>query len=393
MIVIETALLLAGIIAVTLGAYLLFLTIVSLFYRSPGLDDTAPSTRFAVLVPAHNEENVIPALFKSLGRMDYPNDLFDVFVVADNCVDSTAEVARSHGAKVFEREDNILWGKPHALRWLLGKIPDEQPYDAYAFVDADVEVSPNFLDVIDRELRNDNCVVQVHYAVSNPTGASASAIRFIAFQLINYVRPLGKRVLGLSSGLYGTGMAFKRETLEAHGWDSFTLAEDVEYTLKLNEQGIRVAFAPEAKVVSAMPENLKDSASQNLRWEKGRLLMAWRFGFRFLVRGVYQRNPMLLAAGMDQLIPPLSITFAATLLLLLLSLATFDATLIGLAAAANIALFGHILIGMISSKVPLRTYKALAFAPWFIVWKMLIYLQALKPGEVRWTRTQRHQQK
>lgn len=382
-------LLIATIALLIAGSYLLLLTVAGLFNRPAGETVLAPNTRFAVLVPAHNEELLLPDMLESLGNMDYPRGLFDVYVVADNCSDSTAAIARSHGTTVFERDDPVLKGKPYALRWLLEQIPDSAGYDAYVFIDADTVVSPNLLAVVDDRLRSGSSVVQVHYAVSNPSRSSVAALRFIAFELMNYVRPLGKQALGLSCGLFGTGMGFKRAVLDTYGWDAFTLAEDAEYSLSLVERGVRVDFAPEATVRSQMPASLRDAKGQNLRWERGRLLMAWKHGFPFVLAGILERNPGKLAAGLDQLIPPLSVTFMIAAFVLIVSAFTGRTWLVGLSLAANVALLAHLFVGLICAKAPLRVYRAFAFAPWFMVWKALVYLQALKPGEMGWARTER----
>ena len=382
-------LLIATIALLLAGLYLLLLTLAGLFNRPAGETVLAPHTRFAVLVPAHNEELLLPDMLGSLGNVDYPRGLFDVYVVADNCSDSTAEIARSRGATAFERDDPVLRGKPYALRWLLEQIPKPAGYDAYVFLDADTVVSPNLLAVLDDRFRSGSSVVQVHYAVSNPTRSSASALRFIAFELMNYVRPLGKQVLGLSCGLFGTGMGFKRAVLDTYGWDAFTLAEDVEYSLNLVERGVRVDFAPEATVWSQMPASLRDAKGQNLRWERGRLLIAWKYGLPFVLAGIFERNLEKLAAGLDQLIPPLSVTSMMAAVLLIVSLITGRTWLISLSLAANVALLAHVFVGLLCAKAPLRVYRAFAFAPWFMVWKALVYLQALKPGEMGWARTER----
>ncbi len=387
-------LLAAATAAVLLPAvYLLCLTVAGLFYRSSGshrANEAAPATRFAVLVPAHNEEAILPELMASMDRQDYPRGLFDVYVVADNCSDQTAEVARKHGAVAFERHDKTLRGKGYALQWLLGKIRgNSNEYDAYLLIDADSTISTNFLGVMDARLQGGSQVVQSYYTVSNPTQTSVSALRHIALVLMHHTRPLGRKVLGLSSGLFGTGMAFRREIINAYDWDSYTLAEDVEYYLKLTERGLRIDFAPEAVVASDMPTSFKEAKSQNLRWERGRLQMARKYGIPFFFSGLLKGNLLKLDAAIEQLIPPLSLTFAAGALLLILTLFMGRTWLIGMAGAANIALVGHLFLGLVSARAPWQVYRALLFAPKFILWKLWVYSLALVPGELQWTRTER----
>ena len=386
-------LLAAEILALLPSAYLLLLTLVGLRYKSPRQPGHQPNSRFALLVPAHNEEVALPRLMESLERLEYPRERFDIYVVADNCSDSTAEIARRGGATVFERQDPARKGKGYALQWLLGHLPSEgKEYDAYVFLDADSRVSPNFLAVMDLRLRSGSDVVQSYYTVSNPTQSSVSALRYIALVLMHYVRPKGRQVLGLSCGLFGSGMTFRTSVIQRHGWDALGLAEDVEYYLKLTDEGIKVDFAPEAELWSDMPASLRAARSQNLRWERGRLLMAWKYGGRFLLEGILQRDPVKLDAAIEQLIPPLSITLVATFALLILSLFTARVWLIAPALAANAALMGHLLVGLASARVPWRVYPAFAFAPVFVVWKMWVYLEAMVPKQMSWTRTDRARQ-
>lgn len=372
------------------GLYLLFLTLCGLFYRSTHTPGLIPISRFAILIPAHNEEHLLPRLLENMASLEYPKEMFDVYVVADNCSDATADVTRSHGAIAFQRKDLVHQGKGHALRWLLERVrAREKEYDVYLFLDADSLVSRNFLAVMDAKFQSGSSVVQSYYTVSNATQTPVSTLRFIALTLMHYVRPKGRKVLGLSCGLFGTGMGFKKEVLDSYGWDSFTLAEDVEYYLKLTDRGVKVDFVPEAILWAQMPVSFKDARSQNLRWERGRLQMARRYGLRFLMEGIFKGNLRKLDAAIEQLIPPLSITFTVALVLLLLSILTGNIWLIAIGAVTNAALLGHLFIGLLSARAPLRVYMSFAYAPWFILWKLSVYLQALMPGKVRWTRTQR----
>ena len=373
------------------AAYLLLLTFAGLFVRRNTVQSgAAPETKFAILVPAHNEATLLPLLLESVRNNDYPAQLYEVFVVADNCTDATAEIGRSLGAVVYERSDAQLRGKPHALKWLIGRLADRsEEFDAYLFLDADSQVSSNFLAAMDRNLREGYQAVQSYYAVSNPAASPLSALRYIAFVLKHNVRPMGKRALGLSCGLFGTGMAFSREIIERYGWESFTLAEDIEHFMKLTNDGVAVRFAHEAVLWSDMPTSFEEARGQNLRWERGRLDMARRFSLPFLVQGLLKGDMRKVDAAIEQLIPPMSITYAAGALLLLLTLPTLQPWLIGLGVAVNAALLTHLVLGLITAGAPAAVYKAFAFAPVFIAWKLVIYVQAMAVKELPWVRTQR----
>src|SRR3954452_3504310 len=212
-----------------------------------------PGARFAVLVPAHDEEASIASTLESLFAQDYPSELYDVVVIADNCSDATAAVAREHGALVLERSDATQRGKGFALAWALERLPGEADRaEAIAFVDADCRVTPNFLTALGARLRAGAQAVQSANVVANPEESTASALRYAAFALVNWVKPLGRTTLGLSTSLHGTGMAMTRDVLRRHPWNAFGLAEDHEYAYRLIAAGERIDFAPEAAVTSDM---------------------------------------------------------------------------------------------------------------------------------------------
>ena len=380
----------AAVAALIGSGYLLLLSLASFFYRQKNQEKTEAITHFAILVPAHDEEPLIPGLFDSFRALEYPKDMYDVYVVADNCTDSTAEACRQNGGLVYEREDTVNIGKPHALRWLVDHVLNSgKQYDAFVFVDADSVISSNFLSAMDARFQKGSRVIQSHYTVSNAAESSTSALRFAGFELINYVRPLGKHVFGASSGLFGTGMAFDIDIMKSHSWDALSLAEDVEFALKLIGEGVKIEFAPEAKVLSGMPGTLKGSTTQNVRWERGRIQMAKQYGVPYTIRGLLGLNVSKLFAGLDQLVPPLSIAFLSGIVLLVASVFIGGIWPIALAAGVLVSMAGYIFLGLLSAKAPMAVYRAFLFAPWFIMWKVLVYAKALKPGRSTWLKTER----
>lgn len=376
--------------ATLIVAYLDLLTMAATRRRHAPLE-TCSRARFAVLVPAHNEEVLLPRLLRSIGALDYPSDLYDVHVVADNCNDGTSAVARSCGAGVYERRDDELRGKGYALRWLLAQLRNSgQSYDAYVFLDADSVVSENFLHVMNRHLARGDQVIQSYYGVLNPGDSWTSALRFAALALYNGLRPRGRDALGLSAGIRGNGMAFTSDVLARFGWEAFTLAEDVEFHLKLVEAGVRVRYASEATVLGEMPVSLRQAHSQNVRWERGRLQMLRALGPRLLTAGLRRGSPMVLDALAEQLVPPLSILTGLTGL-------TFLATVISrfpgprrLASLLLLGQIGYVLTGLRLAGAGGTTYLALLRAPIYILWKMLIYGRAVASmEESQWVRTSR----
>jgi cellulose synthase/poly-beta-1,6-N-acetylglucosamine synthase-like glycosyltransferase len=343
--------------------YLDLLSVAALCRRRVSLP-TPACPRFAVLVPAHDEEGLLPRLLASIFASDYPRALYDVHVVADNCTDHTAALAAAAGAIVHERRDAKQVGKGHALRWLVNRVRESgTSYDAFLFLDADSVISANFLLVMNQHLARGDRVIQSYYGVLNRQRSTTTALRHAGLALYNGLRPRGRDALGLSAGLHGNGMCFTAEVMERFGWEAFTLAEDVEFHLRLVEAGIKVRFAGEAAVLADMPASLRQSESQNVRWERGRLQLLRASGPRLLLKAVRRRDGVLFEAMAGQLVPPLSVLTGAVFLNLL------TATVLGkrgprrLATAVLMGQIGYVFTGLRLARCEGSIYVSLLRAP------------------------------
>jgi 1,2-diacylglycerol 3-beta-glucosyltransferase len=379
----------AGLLVVT--GYLLILTAAAFAARTGGPVAGPGRRRFAVLIPAHNEEPLIERVLENLKLLDYPASGFDVYVVADNCDDNTARLARAHGAWVYERFDRSQQSKGFALRWLLQQVQqDVRHHDAYVILDADSVVAPNFLRQMDARLEAGSHVVQAYYSVLNAGESTVAALRYVALAALHYLRPLGRSALGLSCGLKGTGMCFAAPIVERFSWRWYTLAEDVEFHLALVQEGIRVDFAPTTYVLADMPVTLGQAASQNTRWERGRLQLLRHRVPSLLREAAARRSLMRLDAAAEQFIPPLSVPFAlgGFCVVASLSLGAIEAAVLAALGLAGQAIY--LLAGLVLVRAPLRLYLALAHAPLYIAWKLEIYGRALlSTRTARWVRTAR----
>jgi cellulose synthase/poly-beta-1,6-N-acetylglucosamine synthase-like glycosyltransferase len=373
-------------------AYLLLLTGAAVFaqrHTRPRQD--APTHRFLILVPAHNEERLLPSLLSNLHQLDYPSALYAIHVVADNCTDRTAELARAGGAFAHERMDEVQRGKGYALQWLMQQLwASAEPHDAVLILDADSIISPNFLSVMDTRLARGERAIQAYYAVRDPQGSWSASLRSVALAALHYLRPLGRMPLGGSTGLKGNGMVFAAEIVHEHQW-SASLTEDIEYHMALILDGQRVTFAPDAIVWAEMPSSLKAARTQNVRWERGRQEMVRQYVPRLLRAALARRSFLLFDAAVEQIIPPFSLVAAASLLLLVgaLVLQSMPAILLGSFLLLGQAVY--ILVGLWLSGAPKTTYQALLYAPVFIVWKVWLYLRVLLGLDRKgWTRTARN---
>jgi cellulose synthase/poly-beta-1,6-N-acetylglucosamine synthase-like glycosyltransferase len=372
--------------------YLLLLTTAALFAKRKTPPRTGePSQRFVIMVPAHNEERLLPQLLESLGQLDYPHALYAVHVVADNCSDRTAELGRAGGAIIHERFNTELRGKGYALEWLLQQIWErDDPHDAVVILDADSVVSPNFLRVMDARLARGERVIQAYYAVREPESARSAGIRAVALTVLHYLRPQGRMVLGGSTGLKGNGMVFAADILHKHRWTA-SLTEDIEYHMELIRAGERAMFAPDAVVWAEMPDSLKASQTQNERWERGRMEMIRTYVPGLIGEGLRRRSFLLLDAAIEQLIPPFSVVAGLSVVTLLAALLLRSPRAIGLAVANIIGQIIYIFAGLILARAPRSLYQALLFTPAFVLWKLVLYvrlLMGIKPGG--WVRTARN---
>lgn len=223
--------------------------------------------RFVIIIPAHNEENVIYESVRSIMNLRYPRNLYDVFVIADNCNDKTAELAIKAGARVLKRHDDNLRGKQHALKWAFENI-DLDNYDAVVVLDADNHVDPSFLLAMDSQLQKGNNVTQGYIETKNPYDSWITVNYAYMYWYICRLQIIRTK-LGLSAWLGGTGWCIRTSTLKKTGWKVETMTDDLEYTCQLILKGERVVFADDAIVYDQKPANMLDSIRQRVRWIRG----------------------------------------------------------------------------------------------------------------------------
>ncbi|HOA97256.1 MAG TPA: glycosyltransferase family 2 protein, partial [Acetivibrio saccincola] len=267
------------VIIFTAGCYFFGISIFGWLYRKTYKNkDFFPNKKFALIVAAHNEEKVITHIIDSLFKQNYPKNLFDVFVIADNCTDKTAEIAEKHGAIVYRRFNSTLRGKGHALEWMFERIFEmDKKYDAICVFDADNLVSSNFLLEMNKQLCRGHKVIQGYIDSKNPYDSWITCSYSIAFWLSNRIFQLPRYYLGLSCGLCGTGFCIDIDVLKKIGWGATCLTEDLEFTMKLVLKDMKVAWAHNAVVYDEKPLTLKQSWNQRKRWMQGHADCTSRF--------------------------------------------------------------------------------------------------------------------
>ncbi len=250
-----------------------------------------PEKSFAVIVPAHNESRVLPKLIESLHEQSYPRELYDIFVIADNCTDDTAAIARQHDATVYERFDETKRSKPYALEWFFERLwQRERQYDAIVMFDADNLVSSNFLLEMNSELCQGKQVIQGYLDTKNPDDSLITQYYAIAYWYMNRTWQLARRNLGLANALGGTGVCIQTGVLRRLGWGVTSLTEDLEFTMKAVLNGVKPTFAWDAKIYDEKPSDFKSSWRQRLRWMRGHWDVAFNYVPALLKRAFTQRD-------------------------------------------------------------------------------------------------------
>jgi cellulose synthase/poly-beta-1,6-N-acetylglucosamine synthase-like glycosyltransferase len=371
------------------ACYLLLATILSRGLHLPPASKRVH--RFDVIVPAHDEAQGIGRTVSSLLRVDWPPEKRRVVVVADNCSDSTASIARAAGATVMERNDQTRLGKGYALNHAFDASLAEGWADAVVVIDADSEVSPNLLESMAARLDEGAAAVQVDYGALNPHSSWRTQLMAIALASFHMVRSRARERLKLSSGLRGNGWCVTHQALHETPFCAYSLTEDVEYGIALGLRGIRVHYAEEAVVKGEMAASERVARSQRQRWESGRWALV-RSQVAPLIRRAWQTRRLLcLDLALDLLVPPLSYVALNIMALIVLSwlgnLRYPDCRIwlwLGIADALVLALY--VVRGWTLSGTGGRGVRALAFAPVFLVWKLAL-MATHRPS--RWVRTAR----
>jgi len=349
-------------------------------------------SRVAVLMPAHNEELVITNTLCSIAPQLRKDDI--LLVVADNCSDNTAVLARECGAKVIERKDENQRGKGYALNFGLQFLENNTPPDVVIIIDADCALSPACIDVLAQQVETEQRPVQALDIMVSPENKSITqAIAEFAWLVKNHVRPLGLKRLGLPCQLMGTGMAFPwvilRQANLAHG----NMVEDMKLGIDLAVQGFSPLFCPTALVTSEFPNSSEVTNEQRKRWEHGHLSTILSETPRLLKAALKQRSPSLLSMALDLSIPPLSVLGLCLIVMFIVSIVLTIFTgsltpfilmviLISTFAAAVFSAwygFGRKIVSL----------KTLCYVPFYILRKLPLYFSFLIKRQRVWVKTER----
>lgn len=277
-----------------------FLYIVISFFRKKAVHQPEVFHRLAILIAARNEETVIGSLIDSIQACDYPMDQIDIYVGADNCTDRTAQVAKQHGAIVYERRDTTHVGKGYVLNFLLDKIKHvrNEQYDAYIVLDADNILDPGFLRAINQTYTDGHEIVTCYRNSKNYGSNWISAGYALWFLREAKYLNAARMAIGSSSAVSGTGFLFSDKVInDYNGWNFFTLTEDIEFTISNVSRGVTIGYSADAILYDEQPTGFRQSWNQRLRWAKGYLQVLRKYGsslFKGIFHGSFSCYDMLM---------------------------------------------------------------------------------------------------
>lgn len=366
-------------------------------YRKKEKKILTPEKSFALVVAAHNEEQVISPLVENLHQMDYPKELYDVFVVADNCVDKTALIARNAGAMVHQRFNDTKKGKGFALEWMFHRLFRlERQYDAVIIFDADNLVKENFLVEMNSKLCQGDKIIQCYLDSKNPFDTWVTNTFSISFWLTNRLLQLARFNIGLSNVLGGTGMCISMDVLKKFGWGATSLTEDLEFSMKALVHGVKTTWAHDAVVYDEKPLTFAQSWRQRKRWAQGQVDVAGRYFFTLLFKGIKERQFMYIDASVHLFQPAL--VMIATFFMLINVISAFQAHythIFGLVMPWSgwqiLSAFQYVypVAALALDRLPWRSYLGLILYPVFIYsWIPIVFLGFLKRKDKQWSHTQ-----
>lgn len=366
------------------SVYLWILAFFGVRIRKP--PSSVKCNRFAILIPAHNEENNIDTLINSLKALCYPKDLYDCYFGADHCVDRTAEKIRNQGFICYEKNDGFP-GKGKMLSWLTKKILEEHKghYTAVVYFDADDQVHPDFLRVVNDSLNAGNEIIQGNSNILNWKDSVFNIINYINVLVTNRLKENSRRNAGLSCFLRGHAMCFRTSVLNELDWSGDSLVEDEELFLRIILKGKKIVWEGAARVENRIPSTMSEAKNQRLRWSRGKIALLRERSLPMLRSLLKNFNWVSLDACLVLLMPTNSVLVGLSFLTWLLSFLFLKehSLILCWSSALVFSYFLYFLWAAILEKISVKAFLYFLVSPVFIFWRLWIYLMSLKTIKVK----------
>ena len=292
--------------------------------------------KYAVMISARNEESVIGQLIGSIKNQDYPQELIDIYVLADNCTDKTKEAAENSGAVVFERFNKIRVGKGYALTYLFNMVKEHYPnndYDGYFIFDADNLLETNYITEMNKSFSNGQKVITSYRNSKNFADTWVSAGYSLWFlREVNFLNK-PRMILNTSCIVSGMGFLIHKDIVEKIGWWKYQLlCEDTEFSVDCMLNGEKITYCDTAVFYVEQPTLFKQSWTQRMRWSRGFIQVFSKYG-KELFKGIFRKNGFACFDITMAIIPAIVfalVGFAVNAVTALICLFTFDKNILTL---------------------------------------------------------------
>lgn len=256
------------------------------FFKKSRLHKSTKLHHYAVLIAARNEQAVISQLIESIRNQTYPSELIEVFVIADNCTDNTASVAKAAGATVWERFNRYKIGKGYAIDFLLNRIKEAYPdtsFDGYFVFDADNLLDENYVSEMNKSFSDGNRIITSYRNSKNYGNNWITAGSSLWFLRECQYLSRSRMLLGTSCAVSGTGFLVHSDVFEkTGGWKFYLLTEDIEFSIHNVINGEKIAYCESAMLYDEQPVKFNQSWNQRMRWTKGNIQVCQKYGVKLI---------------------------------------------------------------------------------------------------------------
>lgn len=354
-----------------------------------------PTKKLAILIAARNEADVIGNLIGSLKKQNYPKELYDIFVIPNNCTDNTKEVAIENGANIIECTVPVK-SKGDVLKFTFKYMQNNYPeFEAYCIFDADNIVHPNFLQRMNDALCAGFRVAQGNRESKNPEDTWISSCYSLYYLVQNFFFNEARMKMGWSSSINGTGFMISKESIEEHGFNTVTMTEDIEFAAlcSLNEE--RIAYVKDALTYDEQPLSFKESWKQRKRWSVGTMQCMSNYSYKLIKKGIKDRRLQCFDMGLFFLAPIIQIvTFVTIAMLIVYNILginvtdvvrfAYDNKLLSLAAGYMTTIAISLLVIILEKKGFKRTFKGVFTLTIFMLSWIPINIVCMVKKDFKW---------
>lgn len=371
--------------------YLYFLGIYGIYlFRKKDQPKFNDEKIFKIFIPAYNEELIISNLINSLQNNDYKSENYEIIVIADNCKDDTAEIARGLNVTALERNDPINKGKGQALEWAFTKYNLDE-IDIVCIIDADCIVESDFLKTLAGLIEEGHKMIQTYFGFFEFEKTAYAYLEYLSNLVENHIYYNPRSALGLYGSLLGSGMAFKPEVLKIAPWHSHSIVEDVDQSNKFTENGIKVHHCMTTKVYQKSTRYFNQAFKQRVRGSSGVFQIINKDFIRLLKIGIMKKDWRLVEYTFSLLILSRpSLIYISLLGVILGLLGNYQMISLWWGIGLSTLIVIYLYLGLLLKPEQGPKTKAIILSPFFGAWLLIVQvLSAFGYKKNKWSRTER----